>query len=78
MGDRAPSGHLLSSNEASSPRIWLGIIECWPKVFHGYPQTTQAVAKTIGYSPQNDSKAPLLNTIPTQLNERGKAKSVPT
>lgn len=50
----------------------------WPKGFHGNPQTTQAVTKTIDCSQQPDSKVPFLKTTPTKLIEHGTVKLVPT
>ena len=64
---QAPSSHFLSSNEASSTRIGLHLIELLAKGVPLNPQMTQAVAKTIVYTPQIDRKPPLLKTIPTQL-----------
>lgn len=50
---------LLSPNEASSTGNGLHLIELLAK---GHPwETTQAIAKTLGGSPQTDSKA-LLHT----------------
>lgn len=37
----------------------------------------QAVGKTIGCSPQTDSKPPLLSTTPVQLTELGEVKLKP-
>ena len=48
-------------------------MSCWPK---GLPQTTQAVVKVVA-APQTDSKALVLKTTPTQLNECGEAELVP-
>jgi hypothetical protein len=32
------------------------LLNCWPRQFHRNPQTSQATAKTIGYSPQTCGK----------------------
>lgn len=49
---------LLSQREASSV---LGYIQlsCWPRWSHGKPQSTQAIAKITGCSPQLDRGVPL-------------------
>ena len=39
---------------------------------HGFPQTTQAVAKTINFL--SVSKTPLLKTTPTEFFEHGEVK----
>lgn len=39
---------------------------------------TETIAKTIGRSPQTDSKIPFLKITPTQLTEHGDIKLVPT
>ena len=51
----------------------LGCIQlsCWPRGSHENPQTTQAVANTMGCSMKNDSGAPLLRTTPTQPSGHG-------
>ena len=62
--DIAPTGQLLSPNEASSTGNVLHL-SCWPKGFHEKPQTTQGFWQEEDYivcSPQNSSKALLLNT----------------
>lgn len=41
------------------------------------PKTAQATAQTVGCSPHTDSKAPRLNTAPTQLTEHGEVKLLP-
>ena len=53
---------VTSSHPVMLPVLWLGyiLLSCWPKRFHGNPQTTQVVASTIGFSPQTDSKDPWL------------------
>lgn len=58
------------------PVLGLGYIKliCWSKKFHVNTQTSQMAAKTIGCSPQANSKAPLQKTIPTQLNEHVKVE----
>lgn len=58
----------------------LGCIQlsCWPRGSHENPQTTQAVANTMGCSMKNDSGAPLLRTTPTQLTEYGEIKLTST
>lgn len=50
----------------------------WPKRSYGSLQTTQALAKTIGCSPQTDSETPLLKTTSSQLIEHGEDRPVPT
>lgn len=70
-GDRAPTEHPLSPNKASKTAIELHLIALLAKGVHRNPQTTQAVGKTLGCSPQTDSKSPLLKTTPTQLIEHG-------
>lgn len=59
---------------------WLYFIQliCWVKDSHRNSQTTQAVAITIGCSPQTDSKAPLVKRSPTQLNEHEEVGILPT
>lgn len=47
--------------------LGMGLIELLAKGSHGNPKTTQAVAKTIGCSPQNDGKVQFAKTIPKQL-----------
>jgi hypothetical protein len=44
-------------------------MSCWPEGSHGNLQATEAVAKTIGYPPQTDSKSPLLKITSIQLTE---------
>lgn len=44
----------------------------------GIPPKTQAVAKTLSYSPQTERKAPLLKTAPPQFTEHGEMELVPT
>lgn len=69
--------HLLSPNEVSSTWIDLHLIELLAKRVLWEPQTTESVAKTIGYSSKPDGKAPLLNTTPIQHIEHGQVKLVP-
>lgn len=56
-GDRI---HLAISCHQTKLLI-LHLIDLWAKGQHGNLQTIQAVAKTIDFSPQTDSKALLLN-----------------
>ena len=72
MWVRAPTGHLLSPNEASRTKSGLHL-SFWLKGSYGNPQTTQAAAKTIGCSPQTDHKASWMKTTPIQLTERNQA-----
>ena len=63
-GDRVPSGNLLSPNESSSIRTGLHPIELLTKsVLRNSPNNPGCC-----YS-QNDGKALLLKTTPTQLIE---------
>ena len=57
-GDRTPVGHLLSPNEASSTGTGFHLIELLVPGVYGSPQTTQAVDKLIGCSPQTDDNVP--------------------
>lgn len=57
-GDRTPTRHILSSNEAFSTGNGLHQIELLAK-------GTQAIVKAIGGTLQIDNMAPLLNTTPT-------------
>ena len=59
--DIAPTGHLLSPNEASSTGNVLHL-SCRPKGFHENPQITRAISKAVGCSPATDGKALLLKT----------------
>lgn len=52
-------------------------LSCWSKRPLWNPQRTQAIAKTIGCSPQIDSKAPLLKTASTEIIEYGEIELVP-
>ena len=56
-GNTVLTGHLLSPSKALSASTGL----------HAIPQTTQAVAKTIGCSSQTNCRNPLLKTTPAQL-----------
>ena len=47
-------------------------------MFHGSFQTTQAIAKVIGGSPQTDDKVLLLWVTPTQFIEQREIKPVLT
>lgn len=78
MGETLLSSHLLSTNEASSNKTGLHLIELLAEGVPLGPQTTQAVAKSMDCSPQTDSKAPLPKTSPTQLIEHRQVKLVPT
>lgn len=51
----------------SNPGTGLYQIDLLTKKFHVNTQTSQMAAKTIGCSPQANSKATLQKTIPTQL-----------
>lgn len=64
-GDRFPTGHLLSQSKDFSTRI--DLTELLAKGPHGNLPTTQGVAKTLGCSPQTDSKTALVedNTYTT-------------
>ena len=59
----------ISRQQMILPVLGLSFIELSsrPKRSHGNTQTTQAFAKTIGCSPQTDSKSLLRKTTPTQL-----------
>lgn len=57
--------HLLPSNETSSVRSGLHLIELLAKGDHGNSKTAVAVAKTTGCSPQSDRKANLLKKTST-------------
>ena len=76
--DKAPTGHLFSSNEASRAGLDYIQLKSWLKGSHGNPQTTQVDAITISCSPQTDSKDPLLKTSPVQLTEHGEGELMPT
>lgn len=71
MGKTLPIYHLLSSNEAS--RIRTHPIELLTRVVL-WRFNRPDCWKKIGCSPQADSKASLLKTIPTQLIECGETK----
>lgn len=75
--DRAPN---RAHHQMRLLRLGLGFIylSCWLKGSHGKPQTTQSVGKTIGCSPQTDSKAPLLKTTAIQSIQHGEVYLVPT
>lgn len=66
-GNGVPTGHILSSNQASSTRIDLHLFKLskW-RGSHGNFQVTQAVVKSTGCSPETDCNASLLQTIPIQ------------
>ena len=55
-GEGTPNGHLFSPNEASRTGTGFHPIDCWLKRCYGNPQTTQVTDKTIGSSPQTNSK----------------------
>lgn len=78
VGDRVPTGRLLSLKEAYNTGIELYATELWPKGSHDNLLTSQAGAKTIGCSPISDSKIPLLKTTFTQLVGYGEVYSMPT
>ena len=68
-----PHGHVLSPNFLLV--LGLGYIQSsWPGVPWKSPNKP---VKTIGCSPQTDSKAPLPKTALTQLIEHGEVKLVP-
>lgn len=56
---------------------WDWVTANCPLGSHKNPQTTQAVVKDIGCSPQTDKKPSLLKGISTQLNEHGEVKLLP-
>jgi hypothetical protein len=58
-GRPSPNCHLFSQNEVSITWIRLYVITFLARGNPRKPQI-QGVVKTIGYSPQTDSKAPLL------------------
>ena len=68
----------LLPNKASSARAEFHPFELLVKESSRNPQTTKAVAKTIGCSPQTDSKASLLKTTLIELIEHGEVKLMPT
>lgn len=68
-GDIVPPGQILSLNEASSSWIRLHSIEFLAKGIPWKTQTTQGCCQDSRSSPQTNSKASLLKTIPTQLIE---------
>lgn len=77
-GDKAPTDHLLLPNKEFNTRVKITSVEILDKgVSLKYPKA-QDVAKALGCSPQNDSKGPLKQTIPKQLNEQEKVQLVPT
>ena len=80
MGDRAPTGHLLSPNEASSPKIMSHLSELLDKGFlrKSLKRLPRYCQNYIVCFPQTDGKTPLLEAIPTQLTEHGEAELVPT
>jgi hypothetical protein len=75
--DIAPTGQLLSPNEASSTGNVLHL-SCRPKGFHENPQITQADTKTIAGSPYTNNKAPLLKKTHKQFIEHGEIELMPT
>lgn len=60
-------------------QLGLGCIQlsCWSRWSRGNPQTSQAVAKPTGFSPQTASLAPLVRATPSQLTDYGEFKLVP-
>jgi hypothetical protein len=68
----------LSPKEVSSSRTGLYSIELLAKAPYGNLETTPAMAKTMDYSLQIDNKAPLLRTVPIQLDEHREVKLVST
>lgn len=75
---RAPAGHLLSLNEASSTGNELCLIKFLDKGVPRNLQITQAIVKTISCSPQSDGKDLLLKTTPVQPLEQREVKLLPT
>ena len=68
----------ISCHQMKLPVPGLAYIQlnCWPKTSH--PQTTESVAKTMGCSPQTNSKNLLLQVTAVQLIDYGEVKGVPT
>lgn len=69
---QVPTGYLLSS-----VLDWIQL-SCWFKKPHRNPETAQAVAKTVNFSPQSDYKSPLLKITLIQLIEHGEEELMPT
>lgn len=80
-GDRIPTCHPLSPNEASYSGIWLQQLVLMNK---GVPWASLdnpdwlKKKKTLGLFPEADSKTPLLKTTPTQFNKHGEIELLPT
>lgn len=78
MGDRVTTDHLLLLDEVPIGRTGLLLVE-W--LFRGVcenSQITQAVAKMINCSLQNDRQYLLLSKTPTELIKHGEVQPVPT
>ena len=78
MGEKESQLVIYSHQIVSSTGNELYLTELLAKGAWGNLQTTQIVAKNIGFSPTSDSMAPLLNVIPTQLFEQRDFQLVPT
>lgn len=76
-GDRAPTRPLLPPSETSIVRNGSQQIELLATEAHGNPQTTLAIAKAVGCSPQTNSEGLLLKIRPTDLTENGEVELVP-
>lgn len=55
----------------------LYFVELLARRFHGNPQTSQTIAKVIGYFPQPNSKTLLLKATLTYISDHGEVKLVP-
>lgn len=68
----------ISCHQMKFPILRVDYIQlnCWSKGSYRNPQTTQAIAKTVSYSPQTDSKSQLLKGTPTQVTEYGEVRLV--
>ena len=75
--DSSATGHHLSPNEASSIGFVLHLIELLAKGAEGNSKITQAVAKTVGFSPQTDSKFLLLKRTLTKDIKHGVIEPFP-
>ena len=61
-GDSAPTGHHTLPSETQNTRSGLHLVESLAERAPWNPQTSQAIAKALSYSPQPDGKSPLLET----------------
>ena len=68
--------HLLPSNETSSVRSGLHLIELLAKGDHGNSKTNQTIAKATICSPQLEGKALLLKTVLIYVIKRGEIETV--